>query len=461
MATDVMPPSQTLLPVSQPSETSDLFPDSRSQLFRSKIQKKAQTKIDLLKFLGQGRKKLTSIETQRIISVLDETIKRIELASLFCYAADNLDRFKVVLGSELTCAIREHQRLQNNMQNLLSRLEEGGNFHREEDKEGSRINIEEQGHSLSMLKQGIISCVKNTLRHFQANPTACNTLRAELFARDPAIELLLQNLSELRAFLFERLLTTPLEENEKIHYLQEMNQRDKKNREIIAILEGELAAAIQDRDTKISNKNEIIRQLKSHLHQLEKFSGENIRRTKQEAEKQQKADYRASESRCFKLQLELQLLRTQLNTEITEHREVELALRKRKYKVETEIENWIQKYDLDMGEKQEELEQIETVYAEEKIELKDLREKLELLEQEYRQVKEERELAQKKKEEEERELAIKNRAAALIQALWKGYLVRKVLRLRKKGKKKGRKGKGKGKGQGKGQGKRQGKKGKK
>nr|XP_033811749.1 dynein regulatory complex protein 10 isoform X2 [Geotrypetes seraphini] len=383
MATDVMPPSQTLLPVSQPSETSDLFPDSRSQLFRSKIQKKAQTKIDLLKFLGQGRKKLTSIETQRIISVLDETIKRIELASLFCYAADNLDRFKVVLGSELTCAIREHQRLQNNMQNLLSRLEEGGNFHREEDKEGSRINIEEQGHSLSMLKQGIISCVKNTLRHFQANPTACNTLRAELFARDPAIELLLQNLSELRAFLFERLLTTPLEENEKIHYLQEMNQRDKKNREIIAILEGELAAAIQDRDTK------------------------------------------------------------------------------RKYKVETEIENWIQKYDLDMGEKQEELEQIETVYAEEKIELKDLREKLELLEQEYRQVKEERELAQKKKEEEERELAIKNRAAALIQALWKGYLVRKVLRLRKKGKKKGRKGKGKGKGQGKGQGKRQGKKGKK
>ncbi|XP_030074392.1 dynein regulatory complex protein 10 [Microcaecilia unicolor] len=442
MATVVMPPSQTLVPLGQRSETSDLCPDSRPHLVRNKIQKKTQTKMDALKILGQGRKKLTSIETQRIVSVLDETIKRIELASLFCYAADNLDRFNVVLGSELTCAIREHQRLQNNMQNLLRRLEEEGRgFPREEDKEGSRLSMEEQGHSLSMLKQGISSSVKNTLRLFQANPTACNTLRAELFARDPAIELLLQNLSELRAFLFERLLTSPLEESEKINYLREMNQRDKKNRGIIAALEGELAAAIQDRDIEISKKNDIIRQLKSHLHQLEKFSGENIRRAKQEAEKQQKADYRASESKCLKLQQELQQLRTQLNAEITEHREVELALRKKKFKVETEIENWIQKYDLDMGEKQEELEQVETVYAEEKAELKDLQEKLELLEQEYFQVKEEQELAQKKREEFEKELAARTRAATLIQAFWKGYLVRRVLRSKRKGRKGKRKGK--------------------
>ncbi|XP_029427713.1 dynein regulatory complex protein 10 [Rhinatrema bivittatum] len=443
MATEVMPPSQTLVPLVHPSDATDLSPDSRPQMARNKIQKKAQTKMDSLKILGPGRKKLTSIETQRIVSVLDETIKRIELASLFCYAADNLDRFNVVLGSELTCAIREHQRLQNNMQNLLSRLEEeGGGFPREDDKEGSRLSVEEQGHSLSMVKQGISSSVKNTLRLFQANPTACNTLRAELFARDPFIEVLLQNLSELRAFLFERLLTSPLEENEKIHYLREVNQRDKKNREIIATLETELTAAIHNRDNEISKKNEIIRQLKSHLHQLEKFSGENIRRTKQEAEKQQKADCRASESKCFKLQQELQQLRTQINTEITEHREVELSLRKRKYKIETEIENWIQKYDTDMGEKQEELEQLEAVYAEEKAELKEFQEKRELLEQEYLQVKEEREIAQKKKEEAEREMATMSRAATLIQALWRGYLVRRVLRGKRKGKK-GKKGKGK------------------
>lgn len=31
---------------------------------------------------------------------------------------------------------------------------------------------------------------------------------------------------------------------------------------------------------------------------------------------------------------------------------VGLVVRKKKYKVETEIENWIQKYDMEMGEKQ-------------------------------------------------------------------------------------------------------------
>ena len=42
----------------------------------------------------------------------------------------------------------------------------------------------------------------------------------------------------------------------------------------------------------------------------------------------------------------------------------------RKYKIETEVDNWITKYDQDMGEKQDEYEQIDTVYTEEKKQLR-------------------------------------------------------------------------------------------
>ena len=44
----------------------------------------------------------------------------------------------------------------------------------------------------------------------------------------------------------------------------------------------------------------------------------------------------------------------------------------RKWKVESEIENWIQKYDEEMMDKQEEYEEIDKVYQEEKKQLAEL-----------------------------------------------------------------------------------------
>ncbi len=48
----------------------------------------------------------------------------------------------------------------------------------------------------------------------------------------------------------------------------------------------------------------------------------------------------------------------------------------RAFKRENELENWIQKYDHEMGEKQDELEQLEEEYAFEKTQLHELEEKL-------------------------------------------------------------------------------------
>ena len=48
----------------------------------------------------------------------------------------------------------------------------------------------------------------------------------------------------------------------------------------------------------------------------------------------------------------------------------------RAFRRETELENWIQKYDREMGEKQDELEQLQTEFTTETAELKELEEKL-------------------------------------------------------------------------------------
>ncbi|KAE8634139.1 hypothetical protein XENTR_v10002210 [Xenopus tropicalis] len=320
---------------------------SRTTSSQSKTSK-AQTKI---KMLEQGRKKLTSIETQRVISVLDETIKKLELVSMFQHAVDNLEQYKIVLGSELVGALREHQRLQDNMNLQLTRL------HSKEGEEDYSIvedkNTKEQSDViLARIRQGIQSSIRNTLRLFVSNPPASKALRAEGHLRDPAYQELIQTMSEMRGFLFEFLLTSPLEQTEKMRYLHDITIRNKKNRELLLTLEEELKTVVLDRDTEISKKNEIIRHLKVNLHQLEKLSESQVKRIMQEAETQQKSDCRTSEGKCSKIHHELQQLRSQLSSTISENREIELTMRKKKYKIETEIENWIQKYDTDMGEKQ-------------------------------------------------------------------------------------------------------------
>ncbi|OCU01642.1 dynein regulatory complex protein 10 [Xenopus laevis] len=425
------------LSLPQPTESQSRTTSSQSKTDQSKVQIK-------IKMLEPGRKKLTSIETQRVVSVLDETIKKLELVSMFQHAVDNLERYKVVLGSELVGALREHQRLQDNMDIQLRRL------HSKKSKEGEeeysivehKDTMEQSNVNIGRIRQGIQSSVKNTLRLFLNNPPASKALRAEGQLRDPAYQELIQTMSELRGFLFELLLTSPLEQTEKMRYLQDITLRDKKNKDILSTLEEELKAVVLDRDTEISKKNEIIRHLKVSLHQLEKLSENQVKRIMQEAETQQKSDWRASEGKCSKIQQELQQLRSQLSVNISENREIELFMRKKKYKIETEIENWIQKYDADMGEKQDELEELEAEYTLEKAQLAEVQEKLAVMEEEYTQIMEERRLAKLRMEEEERELANKNRAATLIQAHWKGYLVRQSM----KSKKKKKKGKGKGKG---------------
>lgn len=83
------------------------------------------------------------------------------------------------------------------------------------------------------------------------------------------------------------------------------------------------------------------------------------------------------------------------------------------------------------------------VYKVEKAQLEELREKFAVLDEEYSQIAEERQLKQEQKEKAEKELAILSRAATLIQALWKGYLVRSLLRSKRRKKGKGKKGKAK------------------
>ena len=110
--------ASTLEPVLTPKITS-----SASQTPLRRKEKLPNFKLreagDPLKILDPERKKLTSIESQRVMGVIEDTIKRLELSTILPFVVENLDRFSVRLGADLTNFLKEHNGLREQYQKAV------------------------------------------------------------------------------------------------------------------------------------------------------------------------------------------------------------------------------------------------------------------------------------------------------------------------------------------------------
>uniref|UniRef100_A0A8B9ZEP7 Dynein regulatory complex protein 10 n=1 Tax=Anas platyrhynchos TaxID=8839 RepID=A0A8B9ZEP7_ANAPL len=362
--------------------------------------KKAVTALDATKMLDPRWLKPDSIETEWVISVLDETIAKLEMSCLVPPILASLDRFSALLGPEITKNLTEHQKLASKMEHLLASPEE-------EDA----VRAEERRVSLCLLEQQLKSSVRNILRLLLANPSICKALKCEAGTREPPAEAFIKAFREFRNFMLERLLTNPTKEEEMVRFMEDVSLRIKKNTETVTASRAELLAAICTRDEEVQYMQDLAENCKTDILQV-----------KWEGEKQQKEELQASRAKCASLQQDIQQLRAQLKKLVLQHRASELALRK-------------------VNGRTAEYEEVHAAYTKEKAELSVLMEKHALLLQEYSQIEEERRIRQEKKKKALEELATMTLAATRIQAFWRGYLIRSTFKSKKK-----KKGKGKGKG---------------
>ncbi|NXH98356.1 DRC10 protein, partial [Pachycephala philippinensis] len=384
---------------------------------------KAGIPLGVMKVLDPRQLKPDSTETERILTVFDETIVKLEITRLIPRIIGSLERFARMLGPEITSSLLELQKLSMEIQELLA------SPGREEKRRAA--------------EQRLKCCLRNTLRLFLANPLLYHGLKYEVWVRESPADAFIKAFKEFRDFTLERLLTSPDEEKEKIQFMEDISLRVEKNMETMSAVQAELEAAIQTRDEEINSKDKKIENLKASMEDLAKECKADIHQITKEGEKQQKEDEKASKERCARLEQDVLRLRAQFKALVLEHRASELVLRKEKCKTEREIEKWVQKYDKDMSEKQATYEETEAAYNEEKAQLAVLMEKHALLLQEYTAIEEERRILKEKAEEAAREAARRNDAATYIQAFWKGYLVRSIYKSKLK------KGRGRGRGRGK------------
>ncbi|KAJ8390160.1 hypothetical protein AAFF_G00110340 [Aldrovandia affinis] len=343
------------------------------------------TKEDSSNPLDTSRDELAILEIQRIDGVLDECIWNVEALSLLPAIMADLDRLSPALGPTLVESLRGHHLLEKRL-----------NAYRLEREEG-------QGMPAG-LEQSFCCYLRTILRHLRACPTVCQELRAKATAGQ--YQKMAEGLKELRGLLMEKMLMGPVEVEERSCYLKELSIRHCKNMELVSKLEQEVVEANKEKNADIAKRDKLIRRLKVSMHLTKKASDEDLHSMEHGVEEQKRSDRVASEARRAEMQQEVTKLEAQLKSLAIENRDSEAVLRKRKTRVETEIYNWIQKYDADMAEKQAEMEELSKLYPQEQEEMCKLEERHDRTEQEQIQLMQEMQLALEQKQEEEPELVV-------------------------------------------------------
>lgn len=158
--------------------------------------------FDPCKILDPKRKTLPSLHAERIMTVFQEAVKRMEITTALPYVLDSLPRFSVVLGQELVNHMEKHLRLQNafkeiicEQNRLLEKETESDVFRRTEESQscdtnesgfqvcaGNKIQkgkcLDKQGE---ILAQSIRDSLREMLRYFKKNPKSVEAILGEFY----------------------------------------------------------------------------------------------------------------------------------------------------------------------------------------------------------------------------------------------------------------------------------------
>jgi IQ domain-containing protein D len=287
---------------------------------------------------------------------------------------------------------------------------------------------------------------RNLCRILASHPTLAAELAAKAPPRSQGIGSYLENVLLLKSVLLEKLLVSADEDRERAAYMAQIAARHKRSAEDVARLQAELGKIREESNEEIEKRETVIRKLKNDIQTVKLSVAQQLKQLEQDAasaedrKQNEHGDFeRTHGEHTSQLQQELRALQAR-------NRESELHLRKRRFKLETEVENWISKYDQEMSEKQDELEVIREIYQDEKRQLAELEERFAKLKTQYDAVMEQRKRDEEERVRTETEHKAKTAAAVRIQSSWRGFVVRKKLKEKKA--KKGKKGKKGGSGSG-------------
>lgn len=215
---------------------------------------------DIQDLIDASRKKLSSLDSQRILGVIDDIIIRIEVVTLVPYISENADRYSVMLGSNICNLIKEYDLGQHLFTKSLKQLRRLGEFAQRPASTGSEIsnnmqNQTETEHAEVVHRKNqshLEDIVKSLIQSFRLNPAALASIRNQIQERSSEANLLLQYIKLLKDQTFARLVTTPHEERDKKRATVQVMMREKRALGLIKKVEAELETVTEEKDNAVS-----------------------------------------------------------------------------------------------------------------------------------------------------------------------------------------------------------------
>eukprot|EP00794_Sanderia_malayensis_P007306 gene7306-8122_t len=370
-----------------------------------------------LLYLNPRRKHIEISEAKRIENSICELVENIKVGLL---VANSCKYKKLVHESkQLQAALRHHQEVTNKM---IQRRHKGN----------VQTIIEDHKSFKTSLKKLIQIYKKDNINKEQ-----------ERKLLSPSSEMLIQFVEDLWGIVENKLLTTPEEKQQKYIYVSEVLVRSRKSHDRIVSMEKQLQEMLDEKNKEIAQQNLQINlqrdDLENKLKEAEKDHGNIILGT----QLRMQADNKKLNKFTNEKMQEIVPLRQQLDMDRKKHYSDERALRKKRYKLVTELHNWITKYDEELERKQEEIDDLKEEAVVNEAHLKELEPRMAQLKIKYDEVVKERETKEEQKRIKLLEIAKKIQASVVIQRAWKRYVFNQMLAGKTVGKKKKEKAKGK------------------
>eukprot|EP00741_Cyanophora_paradoxa_P015114 tig00020848_g14585.t1 len=386
--------------------------------------------------------KLSNVEAQRIMMVLEEAIVKLQMLSVVTpELLSRVDELQDVIEEDMTETLREHRALQGKYEAIYTSTQR--NF---DDPSAPQPQDSEEATELADSTRLISRLLRN-------QPATLEKLKLMSGERSMDLVSFINTLTELKSVTYAKLLTSAEEEKQKQDMLADMIAREKKATAEMKQLQKELAYEKRERERAVRARDEQINKLNDERRDIELTKERETRKLESETKARNDAALNAFRDKQKAMSEEIAAMTAKLHADLAEHRDNEDGLRKRKFKAEQEVVEWISKFDSDMTDLQNKIDSLTEQYEHEKKEL--------AFYEEYHEKKlaEEaaREAIRRKLEEEERlkmrVFEFLNLSSSRIQAAWKAHKQHRLYKERKAAGGGGKKGKGKGKSKGKGKGK--------
>lgn len=202
----------------QPGNDKQSFLEQLDML--TKAGPKYKIRLDPLKALEPDRKKLTSLEAQRIISVLEELKLKSEVIIVLPHVVKDLAKYREILGEHIYEILKGHQKFLEQFRITEKVYSEMTSKHTSSDEA-----IEHTLHKLNNMRIELEFSIRNILRAFRNQEDRMRTLLAEVSTgKTREGSYFVQSVSDLKDILFDRLLVSPGEQHDKMQFLAQVRQ---------------------------------------------------------------------------------------------------------------------------------------------------------------------------------------------------------------------------------------------